>query len=177
MVSLVTLFWLLVVLLAIIGAMRGWSKELLVTSALVLGLFLNAILESYVGPYRDALHSAQPTTQFYVVGGLLVALSFFGYQSPNLPQLQPKVVRERLEEMLLGFVLGGLNGYLLIGSLWSYLHKAGYPMSLIVRPEDGSALANQIQSMIQFMPPTVLPIPYIYFAVGIVFVLVIVVFV
>jgi hypothetical protein len=176
-VSLVTLFWLLVVLMAVIGAMRGWSKELLVTSALVLGLFLNAILESYVGAYRDALHGAQPVTQFIIVGGLLVALSFFGYQSPNLPQLQPKVVRQRLEEMLLGFVLGGLNGYLLVGSLWSYLHKSGYPVDLIVQPEAGSALANQIASMMEFMPPSVLPIPYIYFAVGIVFVLVIVVFV
>jgi len=177
MVSLVALFWLLVALFAVIGAMRGWSKELLVTSALVLGLFLNAILESYVGPYRDAVASAQPMTRFLVLGGLLVGLSFFGYQSPNLPQLQPKVVRERLEEMLLGFVLGGLNGYLLIGSLWFYLDKAGYPLNLVLRPEEGSALANQIQSMVQFMPPAVLPIPYVYFAVGIVFVLVIVVFV
>ena len=37
MVSLTVLFGMFVVLFAIIGAMRGWAKELLVTSALVLG--------------------------------------------------------------------------------------------------------------------------------------------
>ena len=55
MISLVVLFGIFIVLFAVIGAMRGWAKELLVTSAVVLGLFLNAILETYISPYRTAL--------------------------------------------------------------------------------------------------------------------------
>lgn len=177
MISLVVLFGLLVGLFGLIGAMRGWAKELLVTSALVLGLFLNAILETYITPYRTALFLQTGSTQMLVRSALLLLLSFFGYQTPNLRALQPKMARERMEEILLGLVLGLLNGYLLIGSIWSYLHEAGYPTALIVKPTEGSELAAQINGLVPFLPPELLPIPQVYFAVGVVFVFIIVVFV
>lgn len=177
MVSLTVLFGLLVVIFGIIGAMRGWAKELLVTSALVLGLFLNAILETYITPYRSALFLQPGGTQMLVRAGFLLLLALFGYQSPNLRALQPKVARERVEEFLLGLVLGLLNGYLLVGSFWSYLHEAGYPTDLILQPQEGSDLAAQISSLVPFLPPELLPIPQVYFAVGVVFVFIIVVFV
>lgn len=177
MISLVVLFGLLVGLFGLIGAMRGWAKELLVTSALVLGLFLNAILETYITPYRTALFLQTGSTQMLVRAALLLLLSFFGYQTPNLRALQPKMARERMEEILLGLVLGLLNGYLLIGSLWSYLHEAGYPTELVVKPPEGSELAAQISGLVPFLPPDLLPIPQVYFAVGVVFVFIIVVFV
>jgi len=177
MISLVALFGMFVVLFAIIGAMRGWAKELLVTSAIVLGLFLNAILETYVEPFRTALATQPGSAQFVIRGVLLLLLAFFGYQTPNLRALQPKVIRERLEEILLGLFMGALNGYLFVGSLWYYLHQAGYPTELIVRPEEGTALATQINDLVAYLPPAILGVPQIYFAVGVVFVFIIVVFV
>lgn len=177
MISLVVLFCLLVILFAVIGAMRGWAKELLVTSAIVLGLFLNAILETYIAPYRTAVMQQTGGAQFVIRGALLVLLAFFGYQTPNLRALQPKVAREKLEEIVLGLIMGALNGYLLIGSLWFYLHQAGYPSDLIIRPEEGTALAAQITGLMNYLPPDILAIPQVYFAVGVVFVFVIVVFV
>lgn len=177
MISLVALYWIFVALFAVIGAMRGWAKELLVTSAVVLGLFLNAILEAYIEPYRAAMFMQPPETQFIVRAVLLVLLAFFGYQTPNLRALQPKLARERVEEILLGLVLGALNGYLLVGSVWSYLHQSGYPTALVMRAPEGSELALQIEQLVKYLPPTVLPIPQVYFAVGIVFVFIIVVFV
>ena len=177
MISLVALFGMFVVLFAVIGAMRGWAKELLVTSAIVLGLFLNAILETYVEPFRTALATQPGSAQFVIRGVLLLLLAFFGYQTPNLRALQPKVIRERLEEILLGLFMGALNGYLFVGSLWYYLHQAGYPTELIVRPEEGTALATQINDLVAYLPPAILGVPQIYFAVGVVFVFIIVVFV
>jgi hypothetical protein len=177
MISLVVLFGMFVILFAVIGGMRGWAKELLVTSAIVLGLFLNAILETYVEPYRTGMATQPGSTQFFVRGILLLLLAFFGYQTPSLRALQPKVVRERLEEIVLGLVMGALNGYLLVGSLWYYLHQAGYPTDLILRPEEGSALATQINDLVAYLPPAILGVPQIYFAVGVVFVFIIVVFV
>src|SRR5512136_2816672 len=131
MVSLTVLFGMLVALFAVIGAMRGWAKELLVSAALMLGLFLNAILENYVTAYRTAMMVQPALTQFMLRGGLLVLLAFFGYQTPHIRALQPKLARERMEEILLGLVLGALNGYLLIGSLFFYLDQTGYPTTLI----------------------------------------------
>ncbi len=177
MVSLIVVFGMFVVLFGLIGGMRGWAKELLVTSAVVLGLFLNAILESYISPYKAAMESQPGLNQFAIRAGLLILLAFFGYQSPNIRALQQKLARERLEEILLGLCLGLLNGYLLIGSIWFYLHKAGYPTALIAAPAEGSDLASEIANIVAYLPPQILPIPQVYFAVGIVFVFIIVVFV
>ena len=177
MVSLIVVFGMFVVLFGLIGGMRGWARELLVTSAVVLGLFLTAILESYISPYKAAMETQPPLTQFGVRAGLLVLLAVFGYQSPNIRALQPKLARERLEEILLGLGLGLLNGYLLVGSIWFYLHQTGYPTPLIVPPAEGSDLATEISKLMAYMPPQILPIPQVYFAVGIVFVFIIVVFV
>jgi hypothetical protein len=177
MVSLTVLFGMLVALFAIIGAMRGWAKELLVSAALMLGLFLNAILENYITAYRTAMMVQPPLTQFILRGSVLVLLAFFGYQTPHIRALQPKLARERMEEVLLGLVLGALNGYLLIGSLFFYLDQTGYPTSLIIPPAADSALRAQIDSVMKWVAPTLLPVPQIYFAVGVVFVFIIVVFV
>ncbi len=86
MVSLTVLFGMFVALFAVIGAMRGWAKELLVTSALVLGLFLNAILDNYITPYRTAMLLQPPLTQFALRGGVLLLMALFGYQTPEHPR-------------------------------------------------------------------------------------------
>jgi len=177
MISLTVLFGMCIALFGIIGAMRGWSKELLVTSAIVLGLFMNSILETYVEPYQTMLTVQSPATQFLVRAGLMSLLAFFGYQTPHIRALQDKVAREKLEEILLGLVLGLLNGYLLVGSVWGYLHELEYPTNLVLQPEAGSVLAQQFDAIVQYLPPSLLPIPQVYFAVGVIFVLIIVVFV
>jgi uncharacterized membrane protein required for colicin V production len=177
MVSLVVVFITFIILFAIIGGMRGWAKELLATSSIVLALFLMQILDRHIRPYSTALVMQPPATQFMIRGTMLVLLAFFGYQTPNIRALQPKMVRERLQDILLGIFMGALNGYLLVGSLWFFLHELNYPTSLVQMPAEGSELFEQIQAFIHYLPPSVLPIPQIYFAVGIVFVFIIVVFV
>ena len=176
MVSLTVVFGMYMLLFGVIGAMRGWAKELLVTSAVVLGLFLNAILETYIQPYRTALAAQPGTTQFMVRAVLLVMLAFFGYQTPNIRALQAKLARERLEELLLGLLMGLLNGYLLIGSIWFYLHRVGYEITTLVQAPTGE-VAEQIADLMTYMPPQILDIPNVFFAVGVVFVFIIVVFV
>jgi uncharacterized membrane protein required for colicin V production len=176
-VSLVVLFWVFIILFGVIGAMRGWSKEVLVTSSLVMGLFLNAILGNYVSFYQNLLTSETASTQFILLTLPLVLLAFAGYQSPRLTALQGKLARERIEGILLGLVVGLLNGYLLVGSILFYLHATGYPTSLIAAPPEGSELAVQLQNMMGYMPPALLIIPYVYFAVAAISILIIVVFV
>jgi hypothetical protein len=176
-VSLVVLFGLLIILFAVIGATRGWAKELLVTSAIILALFIIQILESHIAPYSAALMMQPPGTQFMVRGALVVMLAFFGYQTPHIRALQPKLVRERLQDVLLGIFMGALNGYLLFGSLWYFMHQSGYPTPFVMLPPEGTELYAQINEIVNFLPPELLPIPQVYFAVGIVFVFIIVVFV
>jgi hypothetical protein len=174
MVSLTVLFGMLVALFAIIGAMRGWAKELLVTSRWCSG-FLNAILTITSRPTDGDVAAAAPDpVRPARRRALLLAISAtrrrtFGPRSPSWCA--------SVEEILLGLVLGALNGYLLIGSLFFYLDQTGYPTSLIIAPAADSALRAQIDGVMKWVPPSLLPIPQIYFAVGVVFVFIIVVFV
>ena len=50
MVSLNFFFFCFLILFAIIGAMRGWAKEMLVTFSAILALFIITVLEAYVPP-------------------------------------------------------------------------------------------------------------------------------
>ena len=50
MITLNYLFYLFIVLFAIIGAMRGWAKELLVTFSVILSIFIILVLEKWVQP-------------------------------------------------------------------------------------------------------------------------------
>jgi|GEM_PF-6848346 len=45
MVSIFFFFWLLVVLFGVIGAMRGWAKEILVSFSVILALFMKIMFQ------------------------------------------------------------------------------------------------------------------------------------
>ena len=76
------------------------------------------------------------------------------------------------QALLLGLFLGAINGYLLVGTLWHHLHATGYPIAGILPPQ-----ADSVKAMLDYMPPELVGPPYIYFAVGLAFVFVMVVFI
>ena len=81
MVPLETVFLGLVLFFAIIGALRGWAKELLVIFSVVLARFIEFVALVYVPVLSTSLQSLQqtdPKTWFYVrliIFGILVAVS------------------------------------------------------------------------------------------------------
>ena len=113
MMSIVYLFWMYVLLFAVIGAMRGWAKELLVAFSVITSLAVNLLLEKYIPLVRD-LDKASSSV-FWIRTLILTALVYFGYQTVSLPRLASKAARERLQDALFGAVLGGLNGYFIAG--------------------------------------------------------------
>ncbi|MBE0699869.1 MAG: hypothetical protein IH586_23335 [Anaerolineaceae bacterium] len=178
MVSLIVVFWMYVILFAIIGAMRGWARELLVSFAVILGLFIITVLERFV-PFIGTTLDSIPAFQFWLRGAMITALVFFGYQTPNIPRLasQNRFARDRLQDILLGVFLGALNGYLITGSIWFYLNDAGYPFpNLISAPTDQVLVVTE--RMMALMPPQLLGgSSAIYFAVALAFAFVLVVFI
>ena len=48
MMSIVYIFWMYVILFAVIGGMRGWAKELLVSFSVILALALNHVIRRYI---------------------------------------------------------------------------------------------------------------------------------
>jgi uncharacterized membrane protein required for colicin V production len=183
MVSLTIIFWMYVILFAIIGGMRGWAKELLVTFSVILALTLKTLLENYMPFIRDlAAEVLRPDatrnvilTIFWMRALILVVLVFFGYQTPNIARFAAKMTREKFQDVLLGAFLGAFNGYLIFGSIWYYINQANYPFPAITAP--AADLLAGIKNMMHYMPPELLGIPGIYFAVVVAFIFVIVVFI
>ena len=173
MISLSVALWVFVVLFGVIGGLRGWAKEILVLFTMLLALFLDIVITQFVPGVQAALAELTVSSQFYVRAIFFLCIAFFGYETPAISSaLGAKARRERLEDVLLGLVLGLLNGYLLVGTLWHYLDATGYPLAGITRPIDSSVLA-----LLDYMPPELIDIPYIYFAVVLAFVFVLVVFI
>ena len=176
MVSLAFVFWMYVVLFAIIGGMRGWAKEILVTFSVILALTFTTLLSNYIPFIRDVLQKDSKPLFFWLRTITLVLLVFFGYQTPNIPQFAAKMTREKLQDIILGVFIGALNGYLIAGTIWFYMADAGYPFPNIISAPSGD-IAKAAEAMLHYMPPKLLGIPGIYFAVVIAFMFVIVVFI
>ena len=176
MLSLTVLFWLMILLFALSGSLRGWSKEVVAASGLILSLFainqFGFLLINLFGWTAQSL--GDPTLasrrQFFLFASIHLIITFFSYQGPRLSsglgqRLRP---RDNLQDKLLGAIVGAINGYLVVGALWSFLEYqtigAGswvqlspgvpYPFdpTVITRPDVGSSAYNII---------SVLPIPFL----------------
>ena len=175
MMSIVYVLWMYVILFAVIGMLRGWAKELIVAFSVILALALNLLLKQYIPIVRDLPDDS--TSLFWIRTLILVALVYFGYQTVALvPHLASKATRERLQDALFGTILGAINGYLIAGSLLFYMDQAKYPYPDIISAPPAQ-LANTIVQMMAYMPPHLLGVPGIYFAVIICFIFVIVVYI
>jgi uncharacterized membrane protein required for colicin V production len=176
MMSIVYVFWMYVILFGVIGAMRGWAKELLVSFSVILSLALIHLLRRYV-PLARNLADTDPTL-FWVQTIILLVLVYFGYQTVvSIPRLSSRAARERLEDTLFGAILGGLNGYLIAGSLLYFVNIADYPFEKIISKPTDPAILQSINTMMQYMPPQLLGEPGIYFAIIIAFIFVLVVYI
>lgn len=178
MVYLNFIFYCFVVLFAVIGAMRGWAKEMLVTASAVLALFIITVLETYVKGLEQTFANPGSAGQFWMRVAIIAVLAFFGYQTPNLPRVGgERFARERLQDSLLGIFLGALNGYLIVGSIWYFLSEANYQaVAYIVPPDPATAVGVASVKLLAFMAPAWLGVPFIYFAVALSFIFVVVVF-
>lgn len=194
MISLGTVFWLMVGFFALVGVMRGWTKEVVATAGLVLSLFainqfgyqLLTLLSD--APISDTFNEDLRRQQFIYLGVLHLAIAFFSYQSPAFAGRtvgERLRVRDSLQDKLLGSIVGGLNGYLIVGTLWALLENVrtadswtrlpanlNYPFGIevITRPTAQMAL----DALISDLPLPLLSI-YLPYLVVIVFLFVLVV--
>lgn len=181
MMSLTAVFWMYVIFFGIVGGMRGWAKEILVVFAMILALFIDTLLKAFVPGFDVALTTQGPLTRFAVRAVFFVLLAFFGYESPSLSGvILSKARREKFQDIMLGAVLGAINGYLIFGTIWFYMHEANYPIPNVVSPADprvAGMVSVDLAAYVKYLPPQLIGAPYIYFAVALAFVFVIIVFV
>ena len=98
MISLFLLFWMLVVLFAIIGAMRGWSKEVIAMAGLTLSLFAintfgHLVLRLTGGIGADECYNfTLCDSQRNIPQGLKGAMKYV-----NMTHIQQSIILHRLE--------------------------------------------------------------------------------
>jgi hypothetical protein len=160
MVSLFYIFWMYIILFAIIGGMRGWVKELIVSFAALTAVATNVILRQYLPLVTSLGITSQEL--FWLRFSIVIVLAFFGYQTVGMvPHLAAKAKREQLQEIVLGAVIGAINGCLIVGTLLFYLNEAKYPFPGIINPPSGP-LEAAYQALLTFMPPRWLGIPWVF---------------
>jgi hypothetical protein len=175
----------LLILFGLIGSLRGWAKEIIVAFSVILALFVEHVLVRFVLPLAGIDFAALPQPgQFYSRMILFIVIAVFGYASPTLSSaLGSKVARERLQDFLLGFFLGMLNGFLIVGSIFSFLDSANY--GITAENPDGlwniepPAPETSSAELMRSLPPQLIAdsTAVLYVAVAAAFVFVIVVFI
>jgi uncharacterized membrane protein required for colicin V production len=170
-----------VVVFAFMGFVRGWAREILVAASVILAFFVVFVFENYIpivsgffNQYQVPSSDVMPIQQFWFRVIVLIVLVFFGYETPSLPRIAgPRFKRDNFRDSALGFILGAVNGYLIIGTLWALVDQAGYPFDFVVAP-----LTQNSMDMVLKMPPFwLMQIPQILIAVILVFFFIIAVFV
>ena len=176
MVPIQTVFLGLILLFGIIGGLRGWAKELLVCFSVVLARFIEMVLITHVPVLNTSLQNLASTdarTWLYVRSMLFIIVISFGYATTIISAiLGSRARKEKLQDSLLGFFLGAINGFLVIGMLWGFLHAKGYDLWGITAPTTPQALG-----IIPYLPIEWLEGPTLLVAVAVAFAFVLIVFI
>lgn len=155
MLELVTLVWVFVAFFAFIGLQRGWTKEIISMSGVILGLF--ALHQFDTAIRTQLLAEFTPDQKFYFQSALFLIIVFFAYQTRALVGSDATSARggdgrDALQTRVLGGIVGGINGYLVSGSIWYFLHINTYPLSpYIVAPAEGSLSAQNLGNLPLFV--------------------------
>ncbi len=149
------LFLILLGVFAVIGVVRGYPKELGVTTILLIGLFVLELLnERYATMLDQALGVATGQSSIGAVRAwlytiILIVLAFISYQGQTL------TFPGKSGRTFFDIGTGLLNGYLLVGSIWYYLHQAGWPGLPITAP-----FSAFYEAVVRLLPPAVFSWPY-----------------
>jgi hypothetical protein len=178
-IGLNVLLWLFIGLFTIIGYARGYKRELLVSSSVILAIYIITIFESYIPFIRDTMVPNPGGSIFWMRMGIFGFLVFFGYQTPSIPRA---AINERFQiknpqDSIIGLVVGALNGYFLFGTFWFFLDAAKYPIPFISSPDIITKAGATFKQIVFFMPPAVLASPVIYFVVAIALTFILIVFI
>jgi len=144
MVQIQELFVILIVVMGIIGMVRGFLKELGVTLVLIATLFaldrLIPIVNSFINKGGFGFLGLGPVPQtpstdsllFVLFSAMMIGATYIAYQGETLAYEgnNPKGI----VGSLLGFLIGAVNGYLLFGTVWWLMNFYQYPFNLVATP-------------------------------------------
>jgi uncharacterized membrane protein required for colicin V production len=118
-------FILFIVIFGMIGTMRGWVREIIVTASLVLALF---VLNQFGDKWNGIISGVAPAhsfEQWLLRAAPLFLITFFGYLGPAVVRSRfEQNTRGKLEQGILAFIIGSLNGYIIFSTMAYIAWKA-----------------------------------------------------
>ncbi len=149
MVSLYSMLWVMAVFFGVIGVIRGLRKEAVSFGGIVLATFA---LFQFDVLLRGVFLASIPRDQaFFVQAGLFSLVVYFAYQTRTFGGYgeggqTPR--GNRIQDAILGGILGALNGYLIWGAIWYFLDINDYPFApLITAPAANSISAQALNAI------------------------------
>lgn len=135
MVSILVVFFMMVILFGVVGYLRGWQREIIAMAGLIASIALLSQFGYEVASFIGGFRTPDPTAidpnapfrqQFWIQAAVLSLIAFFSYQVARLAQQVGsgrlgERLRSGLESRVTGLLFGLINGYLYIGSLWGFL--------------------------------------------------------
>lgn len=176
MVSLVTTLWVMVGLFAFIDMQRGWTRAVIATAGLILSLFainqFAPLLFDALGYFDQQFNEETWRREIFILAGLHLFIAFFSYAGPTVAggRFAGKLaIRDNIQDKILGLLVGAVNGYLIFGTLLSFLEyrlsREGWvvttPIPYPFQP-DVIIRTEQIDAISQYLPiPLLTSNPYI----------------
>jgi hypothetical protein len=175
MIALVMVFVIFLIFFGFIGASRGWAKEVLVIASVILALAVITLLEDLLKLDQMIKNDV---VWYWIRMFILFTLVLFGYQSPKVQRISKATEkRAQIGDWILGFLMGMISGYFVVGTAWYYSNEAGYPLiNEFIRPPAAN-FAEATERVLAILPPTWLDTPLaVFVAVVFIFVFVIIFF-
>ena len=146
------LFLVVIGLFGAIGVVRGYQRELGVTTMLLLALFIiEFFMATTLGDRVTGVLSNAGVSEIQIdtivdltACVVLLIVTFISYQGLGL--VYPGSGRNNFLSLLIGL----LNGYLLAGSIWWYLQNAGWPFARVTEP-----FTSAYDFLVQLLPPEI----------------------
>ncbi len=157
-------FGSLVIMFALIGVVRGFLRELGVTTLMLIVLLALFLLEPLLeqGIARVVGRAAEGTqgtsaatiqTWFFVL--VILGAAFISYAGETLAFRGERPAG--VLGLVLGLLTGAVNGYLIAGSVWYYLDRWDYALPFLGFSAEG--LSSTAQSLVAYLPLNLLGQP------------------
>jgi hypothetical protein len=148
MIQFYSLMWVAAFFFGVMGYLRGWNRELLAASGIVLTMFAIFQFDAFL---RVSVYALLPREQVFVLQMFLfLAVVWLVYQASDVRTGRRAAAApvETVQSSFLGVLAGAFNGYLIIGTLWYFLDINEYPFSQwITAPAPGSPSAQNLGLM------------------------------
>lgn len=141
MIELVALLVVMAILWSIFGYFRGLNRELIATAGIILAIFALFQFDSLL---RTTLLGNVNSDQVFLIQALIfTVIVFFSYQTRTFFGRDLDRARENRsasQSSVLGAIMGGINGYLIWGTLWYFMDINEYPIApYVIAPAVGSS--------------------------------------